>query len=60
MCMRRIAEVLPSGSYLASVNEPETITAAQAFYGHYLVPARERVPSGGGTRLDFIGPIERS
>lgn len=60
MCMGRIAEGLPSGSYLASVNEPETITAAQAFYGHSLVPARERVPSGEGPGIDFIGPVERS
>lgn len=60
MCMGRIAEVLPSGNYPASVNEPETITAAQAFYGHYPVAARGRTLSRGSAGVDVIGPVERS
>ena len=60
MCMGRIAKVLSPGSYPASVNEPETITAAQAFYGHYLVPRHGHGLFSRGPGLDVIGPVERS
>jgi hypothetical protein len=58
--MGRIARVVSPGSYPVSVNEPETITVAQAFYGHYLTAACGRIPSSGGADGAFIGPVERS
>jgi hypothetical protein len=58
--MKRIAEGLPLGSYLASVNEPETITVAQAFYGHSRETAHGRDSFGGGPVIGFNGPVERS
>jgi hypothetical protein len=57
--MGRIAEELLSGSDPVSVNEPETITVAQAFYGHHRIAHGRDSPEGGAV-IDFIGPVERS
>jgi hypothetical protein len=53
----RIARVNASGSYPASVNESETITAAQAFYGYLSKGCPPAAVFGGGV---VIGPVERS
>jgi hypothetical protein len=53
----RIAGVNAPGGYPPSVNESETITAAQAFYGYLSKGCPPAAVFGGGVT---IGPVERS
>ena len=53
----RIAGVTVDGGYPASVNESETITAAQRFYGHLSGGYPPAAVFGDGV---IIGPVERS
>ncbi len=56
----RIAGVNALRGYPASVNESETITDAQAFYGHLSVVCPPAVASGCTSGGVTIGPVERS
>jgi hypothetical protein len=56
----RIAGVNASRSYPASVNESETITDAQAFYGYRPGGCPPPAVSGGCPGDIAIGPVERS
>ena len=56
----RIARVKASRSYPASVNEPETITAAKPFYGHRSGGCPWAFVPVGGAGDASIDHVERS